>query len=885
MAARTTELVLKFTGDRRQLQQVLAAVRGDLSRLTQAEVSASQQSASTSARSEQKRLAETIKSANQRLREEQRTAKEIARITAETARQAAAQERVRERAAKSLADVQIREAKRAARELENSLKQSRGGGGGGAALLGAVGRVPALSGLTSELQSFTSATEAAGASQASLAGPIGLAVAAAAAEIAIITKLSGALFDVAKRTADFEGRLFDMSQQVGVSVETLSTLEVLATTTGGNIETVAASLAIFQKNLEAAEDPTSKEAKLLRELGVTSTETEEALNQTIRALFEMGESADQTAAVLALFGRSGRFINAILKESGGDLEKAKQRFKELGIQISTESAKAADDFNDSLGVLQFQLRGLTAEIGNQIIPVLTSGLKQLQRIVSENKDGFQALGFAAAGLTAVIGAPIVGAVQTLGFIWKAHQPIIEAIADAYERAAAAVQLLTNRIPEVDPNAIPQQPLGRVDGLEILKEAQKAFLASLKPFNLNDPELRKAILGDETKKAAATADPGLALLKQLQQELRTLTGVTKAQEVAARLLDQEYKNLNPTLRAQLDLVAKTIDQRRFAAELEKEAARLAAQRKQEIQAATDTLRQFLQQQGEALRQLKFGDKTQIQQAEEFIALFPKWTGVLDASTEALIRLNAQMLESATRTQRMLDLLRETITAVPAPGGPVPLPTTIPIDIGPPPEISVWQEAMDALQKRMETFSTFVRSTFITSIHEIGDALAQGVASWALYGGSFAKAMKQALAALGAKITAEATMQAAIHAAYAIGSLAFGNFGAAAQHALAAAKFAAIAGVAAIATRALAGNDFNKNGNDNFGGNRSTTNSRLPSGQSVQPVNINRNSSVGGSSTMLQTLEFRVKGDAVIDHFERDYMLNGRTRVVIRSDGQG
>lgn len=37
--------------------------------------------------------------------------------------------------------------------------------------------------------------------------------------------------------------------------------------------------------------------------------------------------------------------------------------------------------------------------------------------------------------------------------------------------------------------------------------------------------------------------------------------------------------------------------------------------------------------------------------------------------------------------------------------------------------------------------------VDSLFGISEALAQGVASWALYSGSFAKAMNQALAALG------------------------------------------------------------------------------------------------------------------------------------------
>src|SRR5688572_9744221 len=291
--ASTAELILKFTGDSRQLREVISAVRADLTRLGQTQVTtvanASRQAVTETTRSEQRRIAETIKSANQRLREEQRTAREVSRIVAETARQAAAQERIRERAATQLTNVRIREAKRAAKELEASLGQ---GSGGSSALFGSIAtRIPGVGGLASEFASVTTAATAA-------TGAVAGFVVGGGVLVGILAAVGKQVFDLTKQTAEFQGKFFDLSQQVGVVVETLSTLDVIASTTGGNIDTVAASMAIFQKNLEDAHDPTSEEAKLLKQLGVTSLDTETALRQTLKGLFAMGEGARQTDSVL-----------------------------------------------------------------------------------------------------------------------------------------------------------------------------------------------------------------------------------------------------------------------------------------------------------------------------------------------------------------------------------------------------------------------------------------------------------------------------------------------------------------------------------------------------------------------------------------------------------
>lgn len=92
--------------------------------------------------------------------------------------------------------------------------------------------------------------------------------------------------------------------------------------------------------------------------------------------------------------------------------------------------------------------------------------------------------------------------------------------------------------------------------------------------------------------------------------------------------------------------------------------------------------------------------------------------------------------------------------------------------------------------------------VGGIKDLTGALQQGVEAWALYGESIGVAMKKALAGVLAKVAGEALIQSLLHAAYAIGALAFGDFHGAAKHALAAAEFAAVAAAAGFGGRAIA-----------------------------------------------------------------------------------
>lgn len=904
-----------------------------------------QQSINQIAREEQKRVAESIKVANQRLREEQRAAREIARITAETARQAIAQERIRERAAKQLADVQIREAKRAARELENSLKQSRGGGGGGfnlGALTDITGQVPALGGLTSQLHALTSATTGAGAATAGLAGPIGIAIGLFLAEAAAVAAVAHGLFDLAKRTADFQGKLFDMSQQVGVSVETLSALEILATTTGGNIETVAASLAIFQKNLEAAHDPTSKEAKLLKDLGVTATDTEEALDQALRALFEMGEGSAQTAAVLELFGRSGRFVNAILKESNGDLGEAKKRFRELGIEISTASAKASDDFNDSMATVNFQLRALTAQVGNATIPTITKGFRETQKIIKDNKDGFDALGHAARGVAVLIGGPLLGAVQLAGVALKTHNFLVRQVAEAYESAAAAAQLFSGNIPTVDPNAIPAQPTtpGVIDGVKLLQELQKAFLARqaqekalLKPFDQG----LKDLFGEKKEKKDNT-DPAATAKRIAELTLSNTVAGLNAEEAAIRrslarreVNFEEYVHQITVLEAarHLRVIAgltgeaaaaeklRDSDQRRIALKEIENRLEQENNRHKEVGNRLDDERfniqqqiiDFTEQQNREVANAIAVNSRWLESVDNLIRSLARQGAALTKTQEHWLRFNAVIGDSIERMKRLIDLMRESVNLVPPPGiVPVITPEQDAATAGaiadraagpPPPAVPPTLDEMVAAAVQAQgafaglgvamsdvfglgaTGAVAFGESMAAAFGAVAQAAGEAVRAFVLFGtaqGGFRKFAAEVIAS----IAQMAVVQAIWEGAQGLAMLALTWFTGNPKYAASAgAHFAAAAAygiVAGVAVPLGRAVAGNTFQQDGGGGAGSGSDSGQPN--QLNPLALERNM---GERRHVIEIRFRPEDAHIVQTFVRDYQSGGNTREVINSDG--
>jgi hypothetical protein len=268
---------------------------------------------------------------------------------------------------------------------------------------GIAGRLGSISTLMSEL----------GGSVGGLGIATGGAAVAIGLNAAAVIGLDKALFDVARSAAQFQGSLVDLSQQTGVTVETLSTLELGALSTGGSLESVVASLGIFQRNLEQAQDPTSKEAKLLRDLGVSATDTEGALRQTIAGLAGMQEGFLQTSRALQLFGRGGKSMLAIAKEAQGDIDRLTATFRAFGIHVSTDAAQAADKFNDQLLFVQRQLRALTIVIGNEVMPRVFQSLREFSGFLKENRVTVEALAGSIGLLASVMSNEFVRGIRAV----------------------------------------------------------------------------------------------------------------------------------------------------------------------------------------------------------------------------------------------------------------------------------------------------------------------------------------------------------------------------------------------------------------------------------------------------------------------------------------
>jgi hypothetical protein len=352
--------------------------------------------------------------------------------------------------------------------------------------------LPALGTAEAEMSGLTAATAEAGTGLGALiaaAGPVGLIVAGIAVNVGILVVAMGLLaevgidiekrfLDLAKSAAGFRGEMVDLSQQVGVSTETLSAFEIFAKTTGGDLGSVTASLGIFQKELEEGRDPTTKAGQAFSELSVDITDTESALRQTFTALAAMPEGFHQTAIALELFGRGGKSMLAILKEMHGDIDGAIEKLRKMGLVISREDAVAADRFNDELAKLEFKFRAL---VGKEVIPAATDAVEDFSKFIDESHNEIQALNDIlglAAGAIGSFTKMVLGEFRLI-------EPFLDAEIDKWNKLADAIKAVANIPPEIPALEIPDSfkgltpvPLPRTSDLDKAREEARLVQAEI-----------------------------------------------------------------------------------------------------------------------------------------------------------------------------------------------------------------------------------------------------------------------------------------------------------------------------------------------------------------------------------------------------------------------
>lgn len=705
----------------------------------------------------------------------------------------------------------------------------------------------------------------------------GLAIGAVGAGLAVVAGIAVAtaskLFDLTKSTAEFGSTIFDASQKTGLSAERLSAMKFAAEQSGSSLEQVTAATARFSKVLgDAANGSEQAEAKLKR-LGVTSTDLDTALKQALATIVKVPPGAQQMALAMDAFGKSGADLLPFIKSFDGDLDALTEKAKALGVTMTDEAAAAADEFGDQLDTLNAQFAGVGRTIGTAFMPIFLNMARSLSNFLTENQEAIQRFGTGASDI-------ISGFIITLHRLSDVTQSVTNSSLGAWASWAMKMHLA------IDPLAA-------------------SYVYLLKSMQAVGAESRGV-----TAFAQGTVSPTLGLSTgggvprgggggRAARTPRVAEDRTEERDTAAqiRIESINLRNVQEQMKANYDAMRDKLKggdgilgfteatneaTKLWAGNLDRSLKFLEQLENQQLKAdATANERLLLQVQQEQRRHdLKLAQDKQIKENQDALFKAQKEQWEAEAKHDA---------DKAEADQKAWELEQERLEVSPLPTGATP---QIAPDLGA--FGGLEGSPFDVLAEGMEKMEGLpgLANMISGAFNQMAQAVGASVRAFVLFGsagGSFKKFVAEMLASL----ASAAAIQAIWELAQGFAMLALAYFGhpqagmSATAHFIAAGVYGAIAGVAAIAGRAVAGNAFKQQtaqATGSTGANRQGSSNSEGGAYSGQPDQV-----IEQGINQAQPSEVHIKlgldTDGVITVLESNSRSNGRFRFLVQNLAEG
>lgn len=213
---------------------------------------------------------------------------------------------------------------------------------------------------------------------------------------------TAALFAMSKSFAESQDKITKMGRELGVSTEFLSAMEFSAKLAGTSLSVVDKGLAKLSKQALDAQNGMKTSIDAFNDLGVSVKNTDGTFKESNELLFEisdrfkeMPDGVMKTARAQEIFGKSGKQMINLLNQGSEALKEQAKEAESLGIVFDSATGEKAEVFNDTLLRLQETFRGFFMEVSNDLIPIFSEGMGQLQEdfinakptIIEFAKDG------------------------------------------------------------------------------------------------------------------------------------------------------------------------------------------------------------------------------------------------------------------------------------------------------------------------------------------------------------------------------------------------------------------------------------------------------------------------------------------------------------------
>lgn len=215
-------------------------------------------------------------------------------------------------------------------------------------------------------------------------------------------------------------RIAKLSDNLGVSVESLTAVRNQAELAGVSMEDLGQALKFFEKNVSAAAEGSKKQEHALYQLGLTADEfrggqldSVEVLAKVADAMANVGDTTERTRILSDLFGKSTGNLGSLLKEGGKRIREMADETRKLGGVFSRDELHQVEEFNDSITRIGQTFRTLFERVIVAIAPALTEIARILNERLVKNFGDVRRAALSFALTVVDVAESVAGAIESI----------------------------------------------------------------------------------------------------------------------------------------------------------------------------------------------------------------------------------------------------------------------------------------------------------------------------------------------------------------------------------------------------------------------------------------------------------------------------------------
>ena len=179
----------------------------------------------------------------------------------------------------------------------------------------------------------------------------------------------------------------DLSKRTGVSTQTLQAYQFAAEQSGVSVETFGKGVQKLGINLGEAQTGNKSAIKSFADLGLSVQELsrlspEAAFEAVAAAISQLPGPAQQAAAAVSLFGKSGAELVPVFAEGAGYLAEMRAEAERLGLVLSKDQVQGLATLDDSIGKVSATFKAFQARVTAELAPSLIAAAESAATFIA-----------------------------------------------------------------------------------------------------------------------------------------------------------------------------------------------------------------------------------------------------------------------------------------------------------------------------------------------------------------------------------------------------------------------------------------------------------------------------------------------------------------------